>query len=274
MNFSTQQSQAVLHYKNLQDKICGAFEDIEKDLGSHSIFEEKNWNRAAGGGGSMRMMRGQVFEKVGVNISTVHGKIPDELKTQFSGYGGDDFWASGISLVAHMKSPMVPSIHMNTRMIITDNYWFGGGMDLTPTIEFDEDTEYFHASLKTMCEKHDQSYYPKFKQWCDDYFFIKHRKQARGVGGIFYDYLNNNNWGKDFDFNVDVGECFLTAFLPLITRRYKMDYLEDDKQKQLYKRALYAEFNLVYDRGTKFGLLTDGNIDAILMSLPPLCAWK
>jgi coproporphyrinogen III oxidase len=277
MGATAEQEQKAQHwYLQLQNDICQVFEDIETEVGSSAKFERKQWQREGGGGGEMRIMRGEVFEKVGVNTSTVHGVLPQPLKDQFDiqGLGGDEFWASGISLVAHMKSPIVPSVHMNTRMITTQNYWFGGGMDLTPTVEFAEDTESFHGALKKMCMRHNEDYYAKFKQECDDYFFIKHRNQARGVGGIFYDYLNNDKWERDFLFNQEVGQTFLDVFPALVRSRYRLPWNETEKKQQLVKRALYAEFNLLYDRGTKFGLITGGNPEAILMSLPPVCAWQ
>lgn len=268
-------------FQSLRDNICDGFEKIEKEMGGDAVFQRKQWERSGGGSGEMSIMRGEIFEKVGVNISTVQGMLPEALKQQFEDIGcsGEEFWASGVSLVAHMKSPLVPSVHMNTRMLVTrckdgtKKWWFGGGADLTPTIEFDEDTADFHAALKEACDKHDSSYYNQFKAECDEYFFIKHRKVARGVGGIFYDYLNSGNWSNDFEFNKEVGLVFLKIFTTLVRRRYRSEWDEKQKMKQLEKRALYAEFNLLYDRGTKFGFLTGGNPEAILMSLPPLCAW-
>jgi len=262
-------------FKELRDMICAEFELIELELGGDAKFSRTKWDRASGGGGEMSVMRGEVFEKVGVNISTVYGEFPEVLAKEMPGAEKDvNFWASGISLVAHMKSPKVPSVHMNTRMIVTNKLWFGGGADLTPTFEVAEDTADFHNAFKIACDKYNPEFYPKYKKECDQYFFIKHRNQPRGVGGIFYDYFNTGDWSSDMDYTKDVGLAFLDIFPKLVRRNYALSWSVDDKEWQLAKRALYAEFNLVYDRGTKFGFLTGGNPEAILMSLPPLCAWR
>jgi coproporphyrinogen III oxidase len=269
------QNMASVWFEELRNLICAEFEAIEHELGSNAKFVRKSWDREGGGGGQMSVMYGEVFEKVGVNISTVHGKFPEKFAKEVPGASSDpSFWAAGISLVAHMKSPRVPSVHMNTRMIVTEKLWFGGGADLTPTFEVRADTEQFHAAFKQACDRYDESFYPKFKKECDEYFFIKHRNEPRGVGGIFYDNFNTGDWDRDFAYTKDVGLAFLDVFPKLVRQNYNLRWSEEDKEKQLFKRAKYAEFNLVYDRGTRFGFETGGNVDAILVSMPPLCAWK
>ena len=276
--------QAETWFRELRDAICAAFEAIEDDFDGAAIepsievpagrFERKAWEREGGGGGVMSIMRGRVFEKVGVNISTVWGEFSPDFAKQIPGADDDPrFWASGISLVAHMRSPLVPAVHLNTRHIYTSKSWFGGGTDLNPAIPDDADTGDFHAALKAACDRHDPSYYPRFKEWCDEYFFIKHRGEARGVGGIFYDYLESGNWDADFAFTQDVGRSFLDVYPKLVRRHMERPWTKEQKDRQLFRRGRYAEFNLVYDRGTKFGLMTGGNVDAILMSLPPEAAW-
>jgi coproporphyrinogen III oxidase len=276
-------------FAELRDKICAAFETLEGELTGENAercagipegrFERKDWTRvnedgSPGGGGTMALMRGKVFEKVGVNVSTVHGAFSQEFAKQIPGAEEDpSFWASGISLVAHMRSPLVPAVHMNTRHIVTSKAWFGGGGDLNPMVPVDADTADFHAAFKAACDAHDPDYYPKFKAWCDDYFMIKHRGEARGVGGIFYDYLDSGDWEADFAFTQDVGRAFLDIYPRLVRRHMNEPWTEEQRQHQLFKRGRYAEFNLVYDRGTQFGLKTGGNVEAILMSLPPLAAW-
>lgn len=272
-------SQCFNWFTELRNLICNEFEKIEQEYSeiNHNLpgkFERKKWSRPGGGGGEMSVMKGEVFEKVGVNISEVYGEFSEEFRKQIPGAEKDpNFYACGISLVAHMRSPLVPSVHMNTRFIETSKWWFGGGMDLTPTIEFPEDNDFWHAANKGACDKHNPKYYPDFKQRCDEYFFIKHRGEARGIGGTFYDYHNTGNMDNDFAFTQDIGKAFLYAFPELVRRRMNEKWTKEDKQKQLVKRGRYAEFNLLYDRGTKFGLMTDGNVEAILMSLPPEANW-
>lgn len=267
-------------FKNLRDKICAEFEKIEEEFDSKNPgkFQRKNWDRIDkgrdGGSGEMSLMKGNVFEKVGVNFSKVYGEFSDEFKSQIPGAEKNpQFWASGISLVAHMKSPLVPAVHMNTRFICTEKSWFGGGADLNPMFEVAQDTKDFHEAFKKACDKSDPAYYEKFKKWCDEYFFIKHRNVARGVGGIFYDYLNTDNFAADFEFTKNVGLAFLEIFPKLVRRHMFEKWTDEQREHQLRKRGFYAEFNLVYDRGTKFGLMTGGNTEAILMSLPPVAKW-
>ncbi len=278
------QKQASTWFEDLRNQICGAFEKLEDDLsGTNSgqvpgRFERTSWHRnddPENGGGVMSVMKGRVFEKVGVNISTVYGEFAPEFAKSMPGADKDPrFWASGISLVAHMHNPLVPAVHMNTRHIITTKDWFGGGGDLNAAHPNATDTADFHASYKAACDKHDAEYYPKYKKWCDEYFYIKHRNTARGEGGIFYDQLNSGNWEDDFAFTQDVGRAFLNIYPELVGRHMNEEWTAEQREELLYYRGYYAEFNLVYDRGTAFGLKTGGNVDAILMSLPPEAKWR
>jgi len=280
---------AAAWFTELRDRICAAFEAIEDELeGANAArfaevppgrFQQTAWQREpqddeSAGGGVMSILRGRVFEKVGVNISTVGGRFPADFAKQIPGAEDDPrFWASGVSLVAHLRSPLVPAVHMNTRHIVTTKAWFGGGSDLSPMYPVEVDTAAFHAALKAACDRHDPDYHPRFKAWCDEYFFIKHRGEPRGVGGIFFDYLDSGDWEADFAFTRDVGLAFLDIYPQLVRRHMVEPWTEEQRRHQLVKRGRYAEFNLIYDRGTKFGLMTGGNPEAILMSLPPEAAW-
>lgn len=288
--FDERKARAAAWFRQLRDDIVAAFEDLEDRhqsadaAGRFDVSQTKRHSEdgSDAGGGLMSVMRGgRVFEKVGVNVSTVHGTLGARAVAAMSarkdmeGLRDDPrFWASGISLVAHMNNPHVPAVHMNTRMFWTPHgWWFGGGSDLNPCIEYEEDTADFHAVLKAHCDKHGDDIYPRFKAWADEYFYVPHRGRARGVGGIFYDDLNTGDWEADFAFTQDVGRAFLPAFLDVVEKRREMAFDEADRDVQLIHRGLYAEYNLVYDRGTKFGLETGHDANAVLMSLPPLAKW-
>ena len=274
-----QQQAARDWFGSLRDRICAAFEEIEQESGSEASFVFTPWDRTEasgepGGGGVRGQMVGKIFEKVGVNVSTVGGQFSPEFAKSIAGADEDPtFFATGISLVAHMANPHVPAMHMNTRFLTTTKRWFGGGADLNPASPYAEDTEAFHARIRAACAAHDPTFYPRFSKWAEEYFWLSHRNVARGVGGIFYDYLEDH-FDAHFAFTRDVGEAFLDIVPTLIRKRMNTPFDQADMERLLEFRGRYVEFNLLYDRGTLFGLKTGGNVDAILMSLPPLAKWK
>ena len=279
MKLDAQQAEARAWFEQLRDGICAAFEAIEVEAGSDVRFDYIAWDRvdhdgAPGGGGVRGVMKGRVFEKVGVNVSTVFGAFSPDFAKSMHGAGDDPrFFATGISLVAHMANPHVPAVHMNTRYLCTTKRWFGGGADLNPPIPYEEDTDDFHASMSTACDASPYGDYPRFRQWAEDYFYIPHRSVHRGVGGIFFDHVEGN-FELGLKLGRAMGEAFLDVYPRLVRRRMDQAFTEADKVRQLEWRGRYAEFNLLYDRGTLFGLKTGGNVDAILMSLPPVANWS
>jgi coproporphyrinogen III oxidase len=262
-------------FKTLQEVLCKEIEELE---GGSNLFKCKNWERGKKsneGGGQFRIHEnGKIFEKVGVNFSEVYGKFSKQFRNKIPGTKKNPkFWASGISVVMHMKNPHVPAMHFNTRYIYTSHGWFGGGMDVTPCIKDKKLEKWFHSEIKKSCDKHNKNYYKKYKKWCDEYFYLPHRHEARGIGGIFFDY-KKNNWERDFSFVREVGISFKNIVREIILKKHKKKWTKKEKEIQYNKRGRYVEFNLLYDRGTRFGLQTGGNVDAILMSLPPLAKWK
>ncbi len=308
MTLETRKQNAKAWFETLRDNLCAAFERIEDAAGDlyagmePGRFEKTPWTKPEGdqafsgkvetgfpkenaantkvqGGGVMSMLHGRVFEKAGIHTSTVYGEFSEEFRKQIPGAEDDPrFWASGVSLIAHTRNPHAPAAHMNTRMIVTTKSWFGGGGDLNPMhhayrSEAHEDTIAFHAAMKAACDAHDADYFQKFKKWCDEYFYLPHRDEPRGVGGIFYDRHNSGDWDADFAFTQDVGRAFLEIYPALVAKRMDTPWSEDDREAQLIQRGRYAEYNLLYDRGTTFGLKTGGNVDSILSSLPPEAKW-
>ena len=262
-------------FKLLQDAFCNDLSELENHKTKFiSTIWKRNYKKDEGGGEYKILKNGKVFDKVGVNFSKVYGKFPKKFQKNIPGANKDPrFWASGISVVMHMKNPLIPAMHFNTRFISTTQQWFGGGIDLTPSKKDELEKKDFHQILKKMSNRHNKNYYKKYKKWCDEYFYLSHRKEPRGIGGIFFDY-KDDNFEEDFKFVRDVGVTFQMLFNKIIRKKLKKKWTQSDKELQYVKRGRYAEFNLLYDRGTKFGLQTGGNVEGILMSLPPLAKWK
>ena len=275
MDFEIRKDLTSNWFKTLQDSICHTISELEKNkIKFKSTTWKRNQNKDEGGGEYRILKDGRIFDKVGVNFSKVYGKFPKHFQKQIPGAEKNpNFWASGISVVMHMKNPLIPAMHFNTRYICTSHDWFGGGMDVTPSKKDENEKKEFHKILKSMCNRHNKKYYPKYKKWCDEYFYLPHRKEARGIGGIFFDY-KKDNFEKDFKFVREVGTTFELIFKRIIKKKIKKKWTLRDKEMQYIKRGRYTEFNLLYDRGTKFGLQTGGNVEGILMSLPPIAKWK